>query len=119
MFAARRLTTALPRAGAQRALFHNTRAAFVKAGDPLPDLDVLVEGSPGNKVNLAKEFQGKKGVIVGTPAAFSTLSHHEEFPVCRVLFVSGKRSHTANSGNRKASREDLINRSFDQLYIYK
>lgn len=70
MFAAKRLTTTLPRVHAQRALFHNTRPAFVKVGDALPDLDVLVEGSPGNKVNLAKELKGK-GVIVGTPAAFS------------------------------------------------
>lgn len=70
MFAAKRLTTTLPRVHAQRALFHNTRPAFVKVGDALPDLDVQVEGSPGNKVNLAKELKGK-GVIVGTPAAFS------------------------------------------------
>ncbi|KAL2216184.1 thioredoxin peroxidase/alkyl hydroperoxide reductase [Thermoascus aurantiacus ATCC 26904] len=85
MFAARRLTTALPRASAQRALFHNTRAAFVKAGDPLPDLDVLVEGSPGNKVNLAKEFKGANGIIVGTPAAFS--------PACSAAHVPGYINH--------------------------
>lgn len=71
MFAVRRLATAIPRAGVQSALFHTTRPAFVKVGDALPDLDVLVEGSPGNKVNLAKELQGK-GLIIGTPAAFST-----------------------------------------------
>lgn len=71
MFAARRLTNAIPRASVQSALFHSTRPAFVKVGDALPDLDVLVEGSPGNKINLAKELQDK-GIIVGTPAAFST-----------------------------------------------
>jgi hypothetical protein len=71
MFAARRLTTAIPRAaGVQSAFFHSTRPAFVKIGDAVPDLDVLVENSPGNKVNLATELQGK-GVIVGVPAAFS------------------------------------------------
>jgi 2-Cys peroxiredoxin 5 len=35
----------------------------VNVGDKLPDVE-LVEGSPGNKVNLAKELTGK-GVIIG------------------------------------------------------
>lgn len=70
MFATRRVATSLPRAFSQRALFHNTAPAFVQKGDSIPDLDVLVENSPGNKVNLAKEIKGK-GVIIGTPAAFS------------------------------------------------
>ena len=69
MFAARRFAAA-PRALSQRSLFHSTAPAFVQKGDAIPDLDVLVENSPGNKVNLAKELQGK-GVIVGVPAAFS------------------------------------------------
>ena len=69
MFAARRITTSLPRVGAQRVLFHSTRPAFVKAGDKLPNTD-LVEGSPGNKVNIAQTLTGK-GVIIGVPAAFS------------------------------------------------
>ena len=43
--------------------------AFVQKGDTIPSID-LVENSPGNKVNLAKELSGK-GVIVGVPAAFS------------------------------------------------
>ncbi|KKA23011.1 AhpC/TSA family protein [Rasamsonia emersonii CBS 393.64] len=84
MFAARRLATAIPRAGVQSALFHSTRPAFVKVGDALPDLDVLVEGSPGNKVNLAKELQGK-GLIIGTPAAFS--------PACSSTHVPGYINH--------------------------
>lgn len=29
-----------------------------------------MESSPGNKVNLASELKGKKGVIVGVPAAY-------------------------------------------------
>lgn len=70
MFAARRVATNLPRVRAQAALFHNTAPAFVQKGDAIPDLNVLVENSPGNKVNLAKELKGK-GVIVGVPAAFS------------------------------------------------
>ncbi|KAG2418106.1 hypothetical protein HFD88_001207 [Aspergillus terreus] len=84
MFAARRLTTGLPRALSQRALFHNTAPAFVQKGDAIPDLDVLVENSPGNKVNLAKEIKGK-AVIIGVPAAFS--------PACSSTHVPGYISH--------------------------
>jgi hypothetical protein len=61
--ASRRLPLVRPAAG--RRLFHASAPAFVKVGDKLPDVD-LVEGSPGNKVNLAKELTGK-GVIVGEP----------------------------------------------------
>lgn len=68
MFAARRIATQIPRARA----FHASAPAFVQKGDAIPNFD-LVENSPGNKVNLAKEIKGK-GVIVGTPAAFSALS---------------------------------------------
>ena len=59
--AARRMPLVRPVAG--RRLFHASAPAFVKVGDKLPDVD-LVEGSPGNKVNLARELTGK-GVIVG------------------------------------------------------
>lgn len=51
--------------------FHTTPRAFVNVGDGLPDVD-LVENSPGNKVNLAKELKGK-GMVIGVPAAFSTV----------------------------------------------
>ena len=81
MFAARRLATRFPRpspfsfpAATISSPFHSTAAAFVQKGDPIPDLDVLTEGSPGNKVNLAKELDGGKGLIIGVPAAFSTLT---------------------------------------------
>ncbi|ODM22874.1 hypothetical protein SI65_00463 [Aspergillus cristatus] len=84
MFATRRVATSLPRAFSQRALFHNTAPAFVQKGDSIPDLDVLVENSPGNKVNLAKEIKGK-GVIIGTPAAFS--------PACSSTHVPGYINH--------------------------
>lgn len=30
--------------------FHTTARAFVKVGDPLPDTDALMEGSPGQRV---------------------------------------------------------------------
>jgi 2-Cys peroxiredoxin 5 len=48
---------------ANRRLFHASAPAFVNVGDNIPDVD-LVEGSPGNTVNLAKELTGK-GVIIG------------------------------------------------------
>jgi hypothetical protein len=41
---------------------------MVKAGDSVPDIE-LVEGNPGNKVNLSKELGS--GLIIGVPAAFS------------------------------------------------
>ncbi|KAK9646329.1 hypothetical protein HCH54_005079 [Aspergillus fumigatus] len=84
MFTARRLLTSAPRAISRRALFHSTAPAFVQKGDAIPDLDVLVESSPGNKVNLAKELKGK-GIIVGVPAAFS--------PACSSSHVPGYINH--------------------------
>ena len=56
-----------------RAAFHASPAGFVKVGDKVPDLEVLTEGSPSNKVNLAKELATGNGVIIGVPAAFSKL----------------------------------------------
>ncbi|KAL9042760.1 MAG: hypothetical protein Q9180_000352 [Flavoplaca navasiana] len=60
-----------------RRSFSTTAPAFVKAGDPIPNID-LVEGSPGNKVNLAKELQGN-GLIVGVPAAFTSIDASPNF----------------------------------------
>ncbi|KAI8964223.1 AhpC/TSA family protein [Daldinia sp. FL1419] len=60
--------------------FHGTPRAFVKVGDAIPDLEVLQEGSPGNKVNLAKEFTTANGVIVGVPAAFSGACSEKHVP---------------------------------------
>jgi hypothetical protein len=41
---------------------------MVKVGDSVPNID-LVEGNPGNKVNLSQELGS--GLIIGVPAAFS------------------------------------------------
>lgn len=71
MFAARRFAARIPTARPQGAFFHRTAPAFVQKGDAIPDLEVLTENSPGNKINLAKEIKGN-GVIIGVPAAFST-----------------------------------------------
>lgn len=57
----------------QRA-FHSSSRAFIKVGDKLPNLDVLVESSPGNRVNLGEAIKGK-ALIIGVPAAFSKFGH--------------------------------------------
>ena len=59
--------------GASARTFHASTAVRVRVGDRIPDVE-LTEGSPGNKVNLAKELASGKGVIVGVPAAFSKWS---------------------------------------------
>ena len=50
--------------------FHQTPIKMVKVGDSIPNVE-LVEGSPGDKVNLSKELASGKGLIIGVPAAFS------------------------------------------------
>lgn len=66
-------TTALRRFAAARHTrsFHSTVRAFIKVGDSIPKLDILVEDSPGNKVNLAEQVAKGKSLIIGVPAAFS------------------------------------------------
>lgn len=66
---ARVIPRAVPLATSPRQNFHATTATMVKVGDSIPSVD-LVEGTPGSKVNLAKELKGK-GLIIGVPAAFS------------------------------------------------
>ncbi|XP_048215840.1 peroxiredoxin-5, mitochondrial [Perognathus longimembris pacificus] len=52
--------------------FHRAAVAMapIKVGDPIPPVDVFEE-QPGNKVNLAELFKGKKGVLFGVPGAFT------------------------------------------------
>lgn len=70
-FALRRLALAASPART----FHSSARAFIKVGDKLPNLDVLVENSPGNKVNLTELIKGK-ALLIGVPAAFSM------YPLC-------------------------------------
>ncbi|EGC42446.1 AhpC/TSA family protein [Histoplasma capsulatum var. duboisii H88] len=94
MFATRRsAATAIIRASRRAALFHSTRPSFVKVGDGLPDLEVLTENSPGNKVNLAKELKEGKGLIIGSPGAFS--------PACSAAYVPGFANHPKLTGAGK------------------
>jgi peroxiredoxin 5 len=55
--------------------FHSSSRVFIKVGDKIPNLDVLVESSPGNKVNLSEAITGK-ALIIGVPAAFSKSCSH-------------------------------------------
>jgi len=62
------------------AAFHTSRPTLVRVGDKIPDLAVLVENSPGNKVNLADEFKKGDGLIIGVPAAFSGACSQQHVP---------------------------------------
>ena len=42
----------------------------IKEGEKLPSVD-LCEGSPGDKVNVAELFAGKKGILFAVPGAFT------------------------------------------------
>ncbi|KAI4175808.1 MAG: hypothetical protein LQ343_001421 [Gyalolechia ehrenbergii] len=75
----RTLLRILPRSQLVHRTFTTTRPAFVNVGDAIPNIE-LVEGSPGNKVNLANELKGK-GVVIGVPAAFS--------PACSASHIPG------------------------------
>jgi len=51
--------------------FQPTQGLYIKQGDKIPSVE-LKEDSPGNRINIADEINGKKtAVIVGVPAAFS------------------------------------------------
>lgn len=70
MFALRRSTVLASKAATRT--FSTTPRAFVRVGDNIPDMTVLAEGSPGNKINMAEEVGAGKALIIGVPAAFST-----------------------------------------------
>ncbi|KAI4127612.1 MAG: hypothetical protein LQ338_003107 [Usnochroma carphineum] len=83
----RTLLRILPRSPSiPRRTFTTTVPALVNVGDRIPDLE-LVEGSPGNKVNLSKELRGK-GLVIGVPAAFSYLNSPSLKAAGKVFVVS-------------------------------
>jgi hypothetical protein len=45
-------------------------ASSLKEGTKLPN-SVLFENTPGNKVNVHDLFNGKKGILLGVPGAFT------------------------------------------------
>lgn len=71
----RRVASARPAARS----FHSTPRAMVRVGQEIPSLELL-EDSPGNKVDLAEEFQRGNGYIIGVPAAFSGTCSSEHIP---------------------------------------
>ena len=89
----RKLTRVIPRTttplatNTSRQNFHATTATMVKVGDPIPSVE-LVEGTPGSKVNLAKEIKGK-GLIIGVPAAFSKCTSMTLLPLTGCLTQLG------------------------------
>jgi peroxiredoxin len=78
----RRVTFARPSSSISVAArsFHSTPRASVRVGQEIPNTDVLLEDSPGNKVNLAEEFKTSNGYIVGVPAAFSGTCSSKHIP---------------------------------------
>ncbi|KAL2163381.1 hypothetical protein VTH06DRAFT_5438 [Thermothelomyces fergusii] len=81
--AAAAAATTAPRRAAP---FHSTARALIKAGDPLPDTDALMEGTPGQRVNLAEEAKRhNRMLLIGVPAAFS--------PACSATHVPGYANH--------------------------
>ncbi|KAF2477894.1 AhpC/TSA family protein [Lindgomyces ingoldianus] len=80
MLAARRLSLTRPLAFRCLASpFHSSAPAQVQVGDRIPHIN-LMEGSPGNKVNLAQELKKGKGLIIGVPAAFSPACSESHIP---------------------------------------
>lgn len=76
----RRFPIAATRPAIPRRSFHASPRALVRVGQEIPNLEVLVEGSPGNKVNLADEFASENGWIVGVPGAFSGTCSAQHVP---------------------------------------
>ncbi|PWW80596.1 Redoxin [Tuber magnatum] len=51
--------------------FHASPGTCIEVGDPVPNIQ-LREDTPGNKVSIAQELEGKrKALILGVPGAFS------------------------------------------------
>ncbi|KAF2649400.1 AhpC/TSA family protein [Lophiostoma macrostomum CBS 122681] len=65
-------------AAPQSATFSTSGVRSVAVGDRIPNVE-LMEGSPGNKVNIAKELEGK-GLVIGVPAAFSPSCSENHIP---------------------------------------
>lgn len=62
-----------------------SRKMLIKVGERLPNINVLVEDSPGNKLNLREVIKEDKALIIGVPAAFS--------PSCSNSHIPGYISH--------------------------
>merc|ERR1712070_558796 len=56
-----------------------SRAMSVKVGDSLPDVKVF-ENAPDNGFSIRSIFEGKKGVLVGVPGAFTPTCSKSHLP---------------------------------------
>jgi len=68
----------------------------IKVGDALPSVEVF-ENSPGEKVNVAELFKGKKGVLIALPGAFT--------PNCTITHLPG---YIADYNKLKAKGVDVV-----------
>jgi len=68
----------------------------IKVGDALPSVDVF-ENTPGDKVNVAELFKGKKGVLFALPGAFT--------PNCTITHLPG---YIADYDKLKAKGVDVV-----------
>jgi len=86
-----------PFASASRTLFVGSSLNMpVKVGDKLPSV-TLFEGNPGNKVNPAELFAGKKGVLFAVPGAFT--------PGCSMTHLPG---YVENFSKLQAKGADVV-----------
>ncbi|KAK3949669.1 Redoxin [Pseudoneurospora amorphoporcata] len=70
-----------PVAAAPARFFSSSPARLVKIGEFLPEGELLQEGSPGNKVDLRKEAESARNMlIIGVPAAFSPACSSSHIP---------------------------------------
>ena len=85
-----------------RRQFHASRSSLIAVGDALPNID-LMEGSPGNRLSLAKALAFEKGLVIGVPAAFSKLCHYSSTRTSEVasrLILSFRSSAKARRAQR-------------------
>lgn len=70
---------ALRRLCASSRSFSSSSRAWIQVGDRLPSIrHALVEGSPGNQVDLSAQVAQGKSLIIGVPGAFSEFAVREE-----------------------------------------
>jgi hypothetical protein len=77
--------------------FHSSARAWIKVGDKLPQLSgVLVEDSPGKKVDVS-ELSSGKALLIGVPAAFSKSLIIDDLRDLVSLSMTEHRSTLANA----------------------
>lgn len=54
----------------EHSLTKNVNLCYKQVGDAIPSVEVM-EGTPKDKVDVAKLFEGKKGILFAVPGAFT------------------------------------------------